>query len=66
MGANGTLKRCGGRGCIGNGPLNATTLPAGHSISFGPFKCSAGRAQISCRVRSGAGFTISQAGVTRL
>jgi hypothetical protein len=66
MGANGTLKRCGGQGCIGNGPLNATTLPPGHSISFGPFKCTAGSAQISCRVRSGAGFAISHAGVTRL
>jgi hypothetical protein len=66
MGASGKLKRCTGMGCIGNGPENATTLASGHSVSLGPFKCTAGTGEISCRVSSGAGFSISAAGVKRL
>lgn len=66
MGATGAIKRCTGMGCIGNGPLNATTLASGHSVSLGPFKCTAATAEISCHVSSGAGFSISAAGVKRL
>jgi hypothetical protein len=66
MSAKGKLKRCNGRGCIGNGPLNATTLADGHSIGLGPFTCTAGAAEVSCRIKSGAGFEISSSGVKRL
>ena len=66
MSAAGKLKRCAGAGCIGNPPDNVVTLAAGHAISFGPFKCAAAAASISCQVKNGDGFTISRSGVKRL
>jgi hypothetical protein len=64
--ADGKLSRCNGEDCIGNPPLNDPTLAKGHSVTLGPFTCRAATSAVSCTLASGAGFSISRAGVKQL
>jgi hypothetical protein len=60
-----TIKR--GLPCLGNEPENAFTLRYGRSIRVGPFRCTSRTDGIRCVViRTGRGFLINRAGVTRL
>ena len=54
----GHVKVCNGEGCLSNG--GGPTLPYGHSIALGPFRCTALRAGVLCVVTStGRGFLLS-------
>jgi hypothetical protein len=53
--------------CQGNEPENAFTLAYGRSIRVGPFRCTSRTDGMRCVViRTGRGFLINRAGVTRL
>ena len=66
LSASGKLARCYGPTCVSNPPLNVRTLAAGRTVRLGPFTCRAEAATISCTIKSGAGFSISHAGVKSL
>lgn len=63
--ANGRTAVCAHRACpVGNGPVNATTLPYGHSVRVGIFRCASAVAGIRCFViATGRGFRIARQGV---
>jgi hypothetical protein len=64
---NGRLDLCHGVKCLGNGPVNATMLAYGRSVTVGPFRCTSLRIGMRCVVRStGHGFLLSRAGVKRV
>jgi hypothetical protein len=67
LGADGHTRVCSGHHCsVGNGPLNALILAYGRALRVGIFRCSSSRAGIRCViVRSGHGFAIARAGITR-
>ena len=57
---------CHGQKCVGNPPEDARTLRYGHSISVGPFRCTALRRGVHCVVKKlGYGFLLSAHHVTR-
>ena len=67
MHPNGRLDLCHGVQCLGNGPVNATTLAYGKSVVVGPFRCTSLRIGMRCVVRSTAhGFLLSRAGLQRI
>ena len=54
------LTVCHGLRCIGNSPVGTPTLPVGHSIDLGPFRCTALHPGVRCIVRnSGHGFRLT-------
>ena len=58
---DGTMRVCLGMACLGNGPVNASTLGHGESIRVGPFRCRSLARGMRCKViRSGRGFLISK------
>jgi len=63
--ANGRTAVCVHHACpIGNGPVNATTLPYGRSLRVGIFRCTSALTGIRCSViASGHGFRIAREGV---
>jgi len=63
LSAAGKTLICDGQTCIGNAPLNVRTIKAGRTEALGPFACTVGSASISCKIATGAGFSISPAGV---
>jgi hypothetical protein len=66
MDASAKLKPCHGLKCIGNGP-GQPTLKVGHSIDFGPFRCTALRKGVRCIVsKLGRGFRLSTRGLVRV
>ena len=65
LNAAGKVKVCTGNTCIGNAPENVKTLAAGSTVTLGPFHCTVGTATVSCRIKSGTGFSISRAGVKK-
>jgi hypothetical protein len=61
------LTVCHGLPCIGNTPRHVPTLPVGHSIRLGPFRCTSRRRGVRCTVtRLGRGFELSAAGLRRV
>jgi hypothetical protein len=67
MQADARLELCRGVQCLGNGPVDATTLAYGRSVVVGPFRCTSLRTGMRCVVRSsGRGFLISRAGIRRI
>ena len=64
---DGRTRVCSHRRCaVGNGPENATTLAYNRSLRVGIFSCSSSKAGIVCVIaRTGYGFGIARAGVTR-
>jgi hypothetical protein len=62
LGTNGKLKICHGTRCLGNPPERDPTLPYGHSVKLGPFRCDSSVDGITCLTRAG-GFEISRDGV---
>jgi hypothetical protein len=63
---SGPLVICHGLKCVSNAPQHARTLRYGHSISHGPFRCTALRRGVHCVVRKlGYGFLLSAHRVTR-
>jgi len=66
MDASAKLKPCHGLKCIGNGP-GQPILKVGHSIDFGPFRCTALRKGVRCIVtKLGRGFRLSTRGLARV
>ena len=65
--ADGSTSICVGSTCsVGDGPEDAT-LPYGHSVSVGIFRCSSADTGIRCvAIASGRGFRISRQGVVRV
>jgi hypothetical protein len=62
----GRLIVCHGRKCVGNPPATARKLRYGHSISGGPFRCTALRRGVHCVVKTlGHGFLLSRRSVTQ-
>jgi hypothetical protein len=66
LSANGHTNICAHGPCsVGNGPENATSLPYGHSLRVGIFRCASTVAGVRCVViASGHGFRIAREGVT--
>jgi hypothetical protein len=63
---SGYLVICHGLKCVGNAPEQTRTLRYGHSISVGPFRCTALRRGVHCVVKKlGYGFLLSADRVTR-
>jgi hypothetical protein len=63
---SGRVVACHGLKCVGNAPEGARTLHYGHSISAGPFRCTAHRSGVRCVVRKlGYGFKLSRRGLIR-
>jgi hypothetical protein len=65
LAAGGRTAVCVRRSCpVGNGPENATTLPYGHSLRVGIFRCTSAVTGIRCVVTAnGHGFRIARDGV---
>lgn len=63
---DGTFKSCSGESCLGNAGEGTPTLPYGQTASTGPFSCRSEESGITCKVTSGRGFTISNAGVAQV
>jgi hypothetical protein len=66
LSAAGKTLICDGQTCIGNAPLNVRTVKAGRTEALGPFACTVGSGSITCKIATGAGFSISPAGVKEL
>jgi len=67
MTASAKLEPCHGLRCIGNDPTPDPVLKVGHSIDFGPFRCTSLRRGVRCTVRElGHGFRLSTHGLTRV
>jgi hypothetical protein len=64
MNTDGTFQPCTGDSCLGNPSQDTPTLPYGQSAAKGPFNCRSEPAGVTCTVRSGRGFTISNLGIT--
>jgi hypothetical protein len=65
--ANGRLRICTGRNCIGDPPSNAKVLRYGSSMQVGGFRCTSRSTGMTCvRTTTGKGFRISIAGVRRV
>jgi len=66
LSAAGKTLICDGQTCIGNAPLDVRTVKAGRTEALGPFACTVGSTAIACKIATGAGFSISPAGVHQL
>lgn len=66
LSAAGVTLVCDGQTCIGNAPLNVRTVKPGRTEALGPFACTVGSASITCKIATGAGFSISPADVKEL
>jgi hypothetical protein len=67
MSSSGKLTPCRGLRCIGNNPDRDPTLKVGHSIDFGPFRCTSLREGVRCVVRKvDHGFRLSTRGLKRV
>jgi hypothetical protein len=64
LSTDGTFKTCTGESCLGNAGQGTPTLPYGQTAWLGPFSCRSEESGISCKVTSGRGFSISNAGIT--
>ncbi|WP_231993975.1 hypothetical protein [Mycobacterium sp. 852002-50816_SCH5313054-b] len=64
LSTDGTFKSCTGESCLGNAGEGTPTLPYGQTAWMGPFSCRSEESGITCKVTSGRGFTISDAGIT--
>ncbi len=64
LSTDGTFKSCAGESCLGNPGEGTATLPYGQTAWMGPFSCRSEENGITCKVTSGRGFTISNAGIT--
>ncbi len=64
LSTDGTFKSCAGEACLGNAGEGTPTLPYGQTAWMGPFSCRSEESGITCKVTSGRGFTISNAGIT--
>jgi hypothetical protein len=60
-----TLTGC-GDSCTGATPPGAPTLAYGRTASHSVFSCQSQTTGITCTAPSGAGFTISRSGITRV
>jgi hypothetical protein len=63
LSTDGTFKSCAGESCLGNAGEGTATLPYGQTAWMGPFSCRSEESGITCKVTSGRGFTISNAGI---
>lgn len=63
LSTDGTFKSCSGESCLGNPGEGTPALPYGQTASMGPFSCRSEESGVTCKVTSGRGFTISNAGV---
>ena len=64
---SGAFTVCDGVRCVGNGPTSSFTLAYGRSVNVGPFRCTSLLSGMKCVVvRTGRGFVISRARVTRV
>lgn len=67
MNSSAKLTECHGLRCIGNSPVGTPTLPVGHSIDLGPFRCTSLRPGVRCVVKSsGHGFRITVHRITHI
>jgi hypothetical protein len=69
MDANGGLKICHGRRCLGCGcaPEGVSTLRYGRQITVGRFRCRSQQSGVTCTViQSGRGFFISRTDIRRV
>jgi hypothetical protein len=64
LATDGTFKTCAGDSCLGNPGQGTPILPYGQTAWLGPFSCRSESSGITCKVTSGRGFTISNAGIT--
>jgi hypothetical protein len=64
LSTDGTFKTCTGESCLGNAGQGTPTLPYGQTAWLGPFSCRSEESGIACKVTSGRGFSISNAGIT--
>ena len=63
MDADGNVVPCSGVQCMGDAAPETPTLAYGQTARLGPFGCLSATDGMTCTVASGAGFTISRAGV---
>ena len=63
LSTDGTFKSCTGETCLGNAGEGTPTLPYGQAAWLGPFSCRSEPSGITCKVTSGRGFSISNAGI---
>ena len=66
MDGSGSLKKCSGPGCGGNGQPGAPTLAYGTGTGAGPFLCVSEVTGMTCTVTGGKGFTLSTAGIKQI
>ncbi|OBA74537.1 hypothetical protein A5641_27555 [Mycobacterium sp. 1554424.7] len=64
LSTDGTFKTCTGESCLGNAGEGTPTLPYGQTATLGPFSCRSEAGGVTCKVTSGRGFSISNAGIT--
>jgi hypothetical protein len=64
LSTDGTFKSCTGESCLGNAGEGTPTLPYGQTAFLGPFSCRSEASGVTCKVTSGRGFSISNAGIT--
>ncbi|WP_231999026.1 hypothetical protein [Mycobacterium sp. 1081908.1] len=64
LSTDGTFKSCTGESCLGNAGQGTPTLAYGQTATLGPFSCRSEASGVTCKVTSGRGFSISNAGIT--
>jgi hypothetical protein len=64
LSTDGAFKSCTGDSCLGNSGEGTPTLAYGQTVWLGPFSCRSEASGVTCKVTSGRGFTISNAGIT--